>query len=120
MIIFFALGAFVLISADVTPSKDSKVIVIEEHKGKKLSQSEVKVESGTRPIVGAPKDRLPMAYSAWEKACEQWENKLKRYNGQNLIYSDCGDPQVVEQKHQSEKWYSYKSSGTYKIKVLPN
>jgi hypothetical protein len=122
--IFFALGfGFNSVVADeVTTSKptdsNSKVIVVQKGDERLLQAPKVFVESGSDEISGSPESNLKVAYRTWEQKCTEFKAELKGQNGANLMVASCGTPTYSSETIQSEKVYTYRSKGTYKIKVV--
>jgi hypothetical protein len=108
-----------LLVAQPSPSNsDGKTIVIQESPGKVLGAPKVFVESGKEDLSGSPEEGLKPAYRTWESRCKEWKAELKHMNGNNLMIVNCGTPKKSVETIQSEKYYTYSSTGTYKIKVV--
>ena len=109
------------VSAQETSLKkdQDRVIVIEESRGKIVpAPPEVFVEAGSEALAGEPDDRLKSAYRSWEQKCQEWKRELKQMNGKNLLVASCGKPKRTEETIQAQKFYTFQSTATYKIKVL--
>jgi hypothetical protein len=117
--ICFAFALSFLISDTTTKATgDSKVIIIPDGGHTYREAPEVFVKSGSADIIGSPEANLKAAFRTWEQACDSWEKKMSRLNGKNLMSTNCGEPHEATRTHQSETTYSYKSKGTYEIRVI--
>ncbi len=115
----FGLGLFPLTAETGKSPSEDRTIVIQEHTGKiQAPPPEVFVESGSFTIEGEPFESFKRARRSWEEKCESWKKEMKQLNGTNLIFISCGKSNRAEEKIQSEKYYTYQSTGSYKIKVL--
>ncbi len=127
--VLFSMGALLLPLATTTAEETSvttqkpnnQVIVIQDPVGsgpKGLKRrSDAAVESGSDQIVGTPGTNIRSARRAWEQACKSWKHEMKQLNRQNLIQASCGSPNLKPEMHQSEKFYTYESTGKFKVRV---
>ncbi|MDB5038988.1 MAG: hypothetical protein JWQ35_2516 [Bacteriovoracaceae bacterium] len=119
-ILFSFLISFGAVAQSPAPSTRSKnhdrTIVVQEGQGN-IIQPKVFVESGSTELSGSPEEGVKPAYRTWEHRCDEWKANLKKDNGTNLMVAECGAPTRTQESLQSEKWYTYKSKGSYKIRV---
>ena len=125
-VLLFAMHSQSSSAADGTSVKvsDSKglsengTLIIQKSDEKFLQAPKVFVESGSDTISGSPESHLKAAYRTWETACQKWKAELRQNNRDNLMIASCGEAERSVETLQSEKVYSYKSKGTYKVRVI--
>lgn len=116
--LFLSLLSFSLYAQSTPDTSSGKTLVIQETPGKLLHPPKVFVESGNEEIAGSPEAGIKPAYRQWENRCKEWKSELRHLNGGNLMMVSCGSPKKTSERVQSENYYTYTSTGTYKIKVV--
>lgn len=100
-------------------SGDSSVL-IETTKNPKSLKHDFEIISGSEEISGDPTSGTKEARTSWKEACAEWKKELKENNkdGQVLVAS-CGPATFTKDDTSGagSGIYTYKSNGTYKIKV---
>jgi len=100
-------------------SGDSSVL-IETTKNPKSLKHDFEIISGAEEISGDPTSGTKEARTSWKEACAEWKKELKENNkdGQVLVAS-CGSAAFTKDDTSGagSGIYTYKSNGTYKIKV---
>lgn len=117
----FFLPLTAVLSEEATSKPNNQVIVIQDPVGSGAKglkhRSDAAVESGSDQIVGTPGTNIRSARRAWDQACKSWKHEMKQLNRQNLIQASCGSPTLKTEMHQSEKFYTYESTGKFKVRV---
>ena len=98
-------------------SVSSPIVVIQEPGVQKKEVCKAFVESGKKPLSGRPEINFQAAYRSWEQVCAEWKTEMKVLNKQNLMIADCGEAVLLKEKITYQFFYTYKSQGSYKIKV---
>lgn len=65
-------------------------------------------------IFGDPSTNRSEAYTSWKSACQEWRKEMRDMNKENQILTlNCNSPTL----QKDEYIYTFKSMGTFKIRV---
>lgn len=107
------------VEVESSGKSEGKLLIVGETPGKIITNApKVFVEQGSEELAGTPEDRIKVAYRTWEERCKEWKRELRQLNGGNLMIASCGSPSREVETINSEKLYTYKSKGHYKIRVI--
>jgi hypothetical protein len=97
---------------DVNTSDDTSIII---KKGAPIGECvEHEIIEGRDDISGDPAFARDAAHTGWKNACKEWKTSMREMNKDNQMISlNCNTP-IID---KSGDMYTYKSSGSYRMKV---
>ena len=98
--------------SDIPTDEDTSITI---RKGVQNTQCvQYDIVDGRDEIFGSPEYDRSKAYKSWQTACSEWKQSMREANRENSIITlNCQAPAVTKEGDQ----HTYKSNGTYKMKV---
>jgi len=99
---------------DHVPVQGDTAIIIKKNPKEGIDRPDFEIVSGDAEVLGDPESGNKAGYASWKKACDDWKKETRELNKDNqVLVMNCGSPSFT----QEGGVYTYKSQGTYKLKV---